>query len=890
MDQHVLASELVDICVTVTTVFNQWAQAIAAQQKRNPLASALHVCGLADTAKRWELDPTEFEQSLEETQQLVQRYADLVSASDETRKCVDDIRSTGLSIASAVDEIQAALHAHPDEWLTSDESLILDARVASLDELLSYRALPLLKRVKWLTRPTGMISVESAIAGSKSCPVTQPSESGRKRVADVFKRLWVEVDAEIGAARDKVRSRGDIELDETLANLRELSMHIREYAELIHALRTAPAGGKERIHWESSHLPMFGGETPSGRNFPGLIPWQDTAAWMLSGVFRELLNATHLFDELMSDAVSDALVNPHREHPPAFGPVTARIWSIVLRETAWQHLNILSSNRVSGRGTFPEPKSPQAILLHSKREDFSVAGFEAINAAFDEFEVFRFVEPSVKAVVRAENADTPDPAIPGNSEFSAEALFEDALARIQNWLRYANLESARRHVVEMLPMELHDTGETLAEAAHNAGICAWLDSVFARDSPLESKADLVRWIVLHHFALDYVQTRNPVGESACPNHELIQLAGPLFSGIQTAQHSVWVDRVSAFPLRGADTPAQRLAMLHSYRNAGTPWRSQFHYRAFLECVSRMVTRAGFSLPDLDEKSRDRILITPSARFHLDEILEANLTADDLQNSQIQSVLVSRAVAQQRNVNDPMSLLRSASFRLHLSGEWRNDPAEGWPLTEQGRGDFLARQMTRELYQKDESFRGNIDELEQLEAETESCPDEATEVEQRFAELGVQLPEDPSERAWHIGRIIQKDFGDCTSWDELEKEALAWFDRQLIQKQIETTQNDGETSSNLPGDEFRAEASKQQRELFRWLRRTGRVSIDRLHREFPEWKTDSVQIANVQKALRGLRDKLDTYGEGWRLEKSRGESAEVWLVPPQDFSVEKLKTN
>lgn len=390
MDQHVLASELVDICSTVSTVFNQWAEAIAAQQKRVPYASALHVSGLAETAKRWGFDLGELEQSLEETQRFVQRCVDLVPASGEDRKCIDDIRSTGQSIVSAVDGIQAALRAHPDDYATRDESLILDTKVASLDVLLSYRALPLLKRIKWLSRPTGMKSVASIVSGSKGRPVTQPSESGRKRVEDLFKHLWVNVDAEIGAARDKARSRGDIELDETLAKLRGLSMHIRQHAEMIHALRTAPLGGKERIFWESSHLPMFGGETPSGRNLPASIPWQDTAAWLLTGVFRELFNTTHLFDELMSEAVSDALVNPHRERAPAFGSVTARTWSIVLRETAWQHLNILSNNRVSGRGTFPEPKSPQAMILHTEHEDFSVAGFEAVNAAFDQHAEYRF--------------------------------------------------------------------------------------------------------------------------------------------------------------------------------------------------------------------------------------------------------------------------------------------------------------------------------------------------------------------------------------------------------------------------------------------------------------------------------------------------------------------
>lgn len=84
--------------------------------------------------------------------------------------------------------------------------------------------------------------------------------------------------------------------------------------------------------------------------------------------------------------------------------------------------------------------------------------------------------------------------------------------------------------------------------------------------------------------------------------------------------------------------------------------------------------------------------------------------------------------------------------------------------------------------------------------------------------------------------------------------------------------------DLPGDRFREHSQPQQRELFRWLRISGRVTIDRLHSEYPDWAGGKVQVAAVQVALRRLRDALDAYGDGWRLVGSI--SDEVWLVPPQ----------
>ncbi len=95
--------------------------------------------------------------------------------------------------------------------------------------------------------------------------------------------------------------------------------------------------------------------------------------------------------------------------------------------------------------------------------------------------------------------------------------------------------------------------------------------------------------------------------------------------------------------------------------------------------------------------------------------------------------------------------------------------------------------------------------------------------------------------------------------------------------LSKTNTSNSVDDPLPSDTFRSMATGQQKDLFRWLRRHGRVSIDHLHRTFPDWIKKQVQDAAVKKALRGLRDSLEAYGEGWRLELTNDE---VWLVMPK----------
>ncbi|MHC4877285.1 MAG: hypothetical protein ACYTGL_12385 [Planctomycetota bacterium] len=94
-----------------------------------------------------------------------------------------------------------------------------------------------------------------------------------------------------------------------------------------------------------------------------------------------------------------------------------------------------------------------------------------------------------------------------------------------------------------------------------------------------------------------------------------------------------------------------------------------------------------------------------------------------------------------------------------------------------------------------------------------------------------------------------------------------------------THGSGRDINDLPGDKFREESSAQQRELFRWIRKAGHVTVDRLHSEFPDWAGGKVQVSAVQTALRRLRNVLDAYGDGWRLAGSI--SDEVWLVSTSD---------